>query len=180
MCAIMLSIGAFAQKGEQAVGINLNVSPCLESGASLTNFGLSAKYQYGITDAIRVEGALGYDFKAKGVGIFEVGANAHYLFNVTDKIKIYPLVGLGYANVSGWGYDTSCKVTGFNPVTGEPIVEKLGDDSDSGSASKVYFNVGAGAEYALTDRFGINFELKYQYIKDFSRLPISLGVTYKF
>lgn len=178
MCAIMLSIGAFAQKGEQAVGINLNVSPCLESGASLTNFGISAKYQYGITDAIRVEGALGYDFKSKGIGIFEVGANAHYLFNVTDKIKIYPLVGLGYANVSG-SYGGTYTVTGMDFNTGEPKWEQT-EKGGSSSMSKFYFNIGAGAEYALTDRFGINFELKYQYIKDFSRLPISLGVTYKF
>lgn len=178
MCAVMLSVAAFAQKGEQAVGINLNVSPCLESGASLTNFGLSAKYQYGITDAIRVEGVLGYDFKSKGVGFFEVGANAHYLFNVANKIKVYPLIGLGYANVSGSGGGTYT-ATGGNPITGEIVWEQT-EKGGSSSLNKVYFNVGAGAEYALTDRFGINFELKYQYIKDFSRLPISLGVTYKF
>ena len=156
-CAMAISLGAFAQKGESAVGINLNVSPCLEEGASLTNFGIAAKYQYGITDALRGEAVLGYDFKAKGVGFFELGVNVDYLFKVANNFKVYPLVGLGYANA----------------IFGE-------DGDDDLSTSRLYVNVGVGAEYSLTERIAVCIEAKYQYMKDFSRLPITLGVAYKF
>ena len=172
LCAILLSVGAYAQKGQSAVGLNLNASPLMEKGVSLTNFGLSAKYQYGITDAVRAEATLGYDFKAKGASLFEAGVNAHYLFKISEKAKIYPIVGLGYANIKagGWyDYDDNSRSSRHDD-----------DDDYSATTSKFYFNAGAGAEYALTSHLSANIEIKYQYIKMFSRLPISLGVTYKF
>lgn len=46
--------------------------------------------------------------------------------------------------------------------------------------NKFYYNLGAGAEYAITDRFNIGVEVKWQGIKWFNRLPISIGVSYKF
>ena len=39
-------VSAFAQKGEKAIGINLGY------GTEVSNVGLGAKFQYGITDAI--------------------------------------------------------------------------------------------------------------------------------
>lgn len=38
----------------------------------------------------------------------------------------------------------------------------------------------AGADFALTENLALGAELKFQYIKDFCRLPINIGVTYKF
>ena len=145
--------GAFAQKGVIGFGVNFNYTPCLEDGADLNHFGVSGKMQYGITDALRGEFVLGYDFEEKGISVFETGANLHYLFNITDKFRVYPIVGVGYANLN----------------------YKYGGDDD-----KVYINGGAGAEYDITSCISVGAEVKYQFIEDFNRLPISLGVTYKF
>ena len=42
----LVGLCAFAQeKGDMAVGLNLGVAPSLESGASVTNFGIGAKIQ---------------------------------------------------------------------------------------------------------------------------------------
>ena len=156
---------AFAQKGESAVGLNVGASPCLESGVSVTNFGVGLKYQYGITDAFRADADVDYWFKAKGCEIFDVSANLHYLFNVSETIKVYPLVGVGYARLkSSWSTDEGGEDMG----------------SDSASTNKLLVNAGVGAEYALSEKLSLGLEVKYQYIKDFSRLPISLGLTYKF
>ena len=57
LCVALVSVGAFAQKGEQRVGLNLNY------GTEVANVGLGAKYQYGLTDAIRLEGGFDYFFK---------------------------------------------------------------------------------------------------------------------
>ena len=40
--------------------------------------------------------------------------------------------------------------------------------------------MGVGGQYDLNDKLAVNLEIKYQYIKNFNRLPISLGVAYKF
>lgn len=183
---------ASAQKGQSAVGINLGAAPCLESGVSLTNFEIGAKYQYGITDAIRLEADLSYGLKSKGIDVFEVSANAHYLFNIGEKIKVYPLVGIGYGHIGGglsgddgdYDYDPSDDEGNPYPrAKGYPYdseeEEDYGDDSST-SANKFLFNVGAGAEYALTSKLSVGIELKYQYMSHFSRLPITVGVTYKF
>ena len=168
VCALVLSIGAFAQKGKSAAGINLEAAPCLEKGASLTNFGVAAKYQYGITNALRGEAVVGYDFKSKGYSFFEAGVNFDYLFNIGDKLSFYPLIGLGYANVQWSGIDF-----GSFGLWDD-------DDDESVSLNRFYFNVGVGAEYMVTNHIAVNLEVKYQYMQNFSRLPISLGVAYKF
>ena len=178
----MASVGAvFAQKGESAVGVNLGVAPSLESGYSLTNFGIGAKYQYGITDALRAEADLDYWFKAKGISAFDASANIHYLFNVSETFKVYPLVGIGYARLKAdWsiGFDNDADdYTEYYNEDGEGYEEI---DGGSASVNKLLVNAGIGAEYALTENLSLGLEVKYQYIKDFSRLPISLGLTYKF
>lgn len=187
LIAVVSSVSA--QKGQSAVGINLGAAPCLESGASLTNFEIGAKYQYGITDAIRLEAGLSYGLKSKGIDVFEISANAHYLFNIGEKIKVYPLVGIGYGHIGGGlssddgDYDPSddegypySRAKGY-PYDSEE--EDYGDESST-SANKFLFNVGAGAEYALTSKLSVGIELKYQYMSHFGRLPITVGVTYKF
>lgn len=178
--------GVSAQKGQSAVGINLGAAPCLESGVSLTNFEIGAKYQYGITDAIRLEADLSYGLKSKGIDVFEVSANAHYLFNIGEKIKVYPLVGIGYGHI-GAGLSVESDMDEFlKDLHAAAGLDKTQEgeakdmDDDSSSANKFLFNVGAGAEYALTSKLSVGVELKYQYMSHFSRLPITVGVTYKF
>ena len=177
-CAALIGLCASAQeKGDMAVGVNLGVAPCLESGASVTNFGIGAKFQYNVTDPIRLEAALDYGFKSKGVDAMTLGVNAHYLFNVAEKFIVYPIVGLGYAH---------CGAT----ASGIPDMDEddwmYGDiddydtKSESGSINRFYFNIGVGGQYDINDKLAVNLELKYQYIKDFNRLPISVGVAYKF
>lgn len=113
MCMALIGLCATAQeKGDMAVGVNLGVAPCLESGTSVTNFGVGAKFQYNVSDPIRLEAAFDYGFKNKGVDVMTIGINAHYIFKVANKISVYPLVGIGYAH---------CKAT----ATGIPDMDEI-------------------------------------------------------
>ena len=124
-CAALIGLCASAQeKGDMAVGVNLGVAPCLESGASVTNFGIGAKFQYNVTNPIRLEAAFDYGFKSKGVDAMTLGINAHYIVKVANKISVYPLVGIGYAH---------CKAT----ATGIP---DLGEN-DWGNMGQAEFSV---------------------------------------
>lgn len=142
--------------GKVAVGLNINFTPCLESGVDLTNFGLAAKLQYRFVDFLRGELLVGYDFENKGISLFHASGNLHFLLNLKENFRVYPIIGAGYGLLIGdFGYW-------------------------SDNESKFLVNAGLGAEFDINPNIAIGLEVKYQYIKDFSRLPISLGLTYKF
>lgn len=172
MCMALIGLCASAQeKGDMAVGLNLGAAPCLESGVSLTNFGVGAKFQYNVTNPIRLEADVDYWLKDKGCDVFDASVNVHYLVGLSDKFSIYPLVGIGYARIGGiFEYDE------------DDIKRANYDDDDeiSSSLNRFLFNVGIGAQYALSEKLSIGLEVKYQYLKDFNRMPISIGVAYKF
>jgi outer membrane autotransporter protein len=52
--------------------------------------------------------------------------------------------------------------------------------TDGQSWDRVLVNVGIGGELALTNDLSLGLEVKYQYIKDLSRIPINLSLTYRF
>ena len=144
---VLAGLCASAQeKGDMAIGVNLGAAPCLESGMSVTNFGLGAKFQYNVTNPVRLEADLDYWFESNGFDVFDVSANVQYIFKA-GKLNVYPTIGLGLASVG---------------------------------QLNLLFNVGLGAEYPVNDKLSIGAELKYQYIDNFSRLPITIGATYKF
>jgi outer membrane protein X len=192
----MIGMCVFAQKGDFAVGVNLGYAPVMESGVSLSNLGIGAKAQYNVTDPLRLEVGANYWLKSKEVSMFDLAVNAHYLIPVTEKIKIYPLVGVGYFHASGASGDDKEKekelenyinsvYSGYQVRAIEFVENEEEEDEEvygggSDAYSKVLFNIGVGAEYALAPNLSVGAEVKYQYVKDFSRLPISIGITYKF
>lgn len=193
MCMALVSLCTFAQeKGDMAAGLNLGVAPSLESGASVTNFGIGAKFQYNVTNPIRVEAAFDYGFKSNGIDVMTIGINGHYLFKLSDKFNLYPLIGVGFAHLGTGGTETDNPMDeedwswlysgkyGRQASSGGDYDVEPDADSGSSSANKFLLNVGVGAEYSLTDKLSIGAEVKYQYIKDFNRLPISIGLTYRF
>lgn len=102
-----------------------------------------------------------------GISLFHASGNFHYLINLSERFKVYPVVGSGYGILfADFGMSAAHK-------------------------SKFLINAGLGSEYDITDHLSVGVEVKYQYvthfsrdkyeyIKELSRLPISLGVTYKF
>lgn len=142
---------AFAQKGIQAAGVHLTY------GTEIESFGIGVKYQYNITDNIRLEPSMNYFFENKGVDQFDLNANAHYLIPLASNIRVYPLAGLTFARWDGKG-------NGF-----------IDDD-----VTRLGVNAGGGAEMDITDKLMLNFELKYQFVSDFDQAIFNIGVAYMF
>lgn len=180
ICLVFAGLSSFAQeKGDMSVGLSLGAAPIVESGVSLTNIGVGAKFRYHVTSPIRLEADLDYWLKSKEMDVLDLSVNAHYLFNVTDKINVYPVAGIGYARISGGvGFDDDFGVLDFGRSSSSPWEDM--DSSSSNALNRMLINVGVGADYALTDKISVGAEIKYQFIKDFNRLPINIGVTYKF
>ena len=166
IAAVTMSVAAQAQqKGDMAAGGHLAIG----SGDSFTNVGIGGKFQYNVTDPIRLEGSLTFFLpKKEGVPGFEAKlsfwdlcVNGHYLFPVNDRITVYPLAGLG---IQGW----------------KSKIDIAGYGSGSTTGSDVCFNLGGGIDLKLTDVLSLNGELKYRVVKDWDRFIISAGITYKF
>lgn len=174
LVAIVTSTCAYAQKGASAAGINLGYGITLgDSYKDYSNIPIGLKYQYGITDALRLEAVLNYGIginKDFGGGIkmkmdaVTYGINAHYIVNPESTFKFYPIVGIG----------------------GGTVTAKASYDSVSSSSSETGFmyNIGVGGEYSLTQNIALGLEIKFQSIMisgdNFNQLPILLGLTYKF
>ena len=144
---------AFAQKGIQAAGVHLSY------GTEIESFGIGLKYQYNITDNIRLEPSMNYFFENNGIDQFDINANAHYLFPMASNVRVYPLAGLTFAR---WSFP-------------QLIGGKFSND-----ATRLGINFGGGAEMDITDKLMLNFELKYQFVNDFDQAIFNLGIAYMF
>ena len=122
---------------------------------------IGLKYQYNITDQIRIEPSMNYFFKNDGLSMFDINANIHYLFPIASNISLYPLAGFTYTN---WHLDLG----------------KAGDYDVSGSDGKFGVNLGAGMEFDLDKSWSLNFDIKYQLISDLDQAVFNLGVAYNF
>ena len=151
--ALTISVVANAQyQGDKAIGGHL----AFGSGGSYTNNGIGVKFQYNVTDPIRLEGSYTSFFKKDYISMWDFSANVHWLFEVADKIRLYPLAGLGTMGIK-------VEVRGL-------------------SASESYFGLrfGGGMDVDLSDHLILNFQLKYQTIEDGNRTMLSAGLAYKF
>ena len=136
---------AFAQKGIQTAGVHLSY------GTEIESFGIGVKYQYNITNNIRLEPSMNYFFEKNGIDMFDINANAHYLFPMASNVRVYPLAGL---TVARW-------------------------DLGKGT-TRLGVNIGGGAEMDITDDLILNFELKYQTVSDLDQAIFNVGVAYIF
>ena len=111
---IFLGLGsAFAQQGKQAVGGSLSY------GTETESVGIGAKYQYNITNEIRIEPSMDYFFKHNGLSMFDINANVHYLVPIASNVKIYPLAGFTFTSWHqdlgiGAGFGASTSKFGVN------------------------------------------------------------------
>lgn len=156
MAVMCMAVGQAQVKGDMAAGVNLNMG--FGYDGDYDNTGVGVKFQYSVTDQIRVEPAFIHYFEKNHLSMTEFMANVHYLFPLMDgKLNAYPLAGLGL-------------------VTAKVDIPYFGSESDSNFG----FNLGGGAEYKITGNIGIGAELKYYVAGDWNHIGLQIGATYAF
>ena len=144
----------FRQQGIQAAGVHLTY------GTEIESFGIGVKYQYNISNNIRLEPSMNYYFENNHeIGQFDLNANVHYLFPMASNVRVYPLAGLTFAR---WDFG-----------------DRAGG-SFTGGITRLGVNLGGGAEMDITDKLMLNFELKYQFVSDLDQAIFNVGIAYMF
>jgi outer membrane protein X len=165
-----MGVAAFAQeKGSMAIGGNL-----LIAGDETTLAGVGAKFQYNITNPIRLEGSFSYFFPKKdemrimgisvetSLSMLDFNVNGHYLIPLTDRVTVYPLAGLGMV---------SMKMKG-NALGG--LVNETVSENNFG------VNLGGGIDFKISDAIIFNVEAKYKLIQDGGIYFASAGLAFMF
>ena len=161
---VMLS-STYAQKGRQAIGFGLSYGTEIESA------GLGIKYQYNITNPLRIEPSFNYFFENDNVSMLDVNVNFHYLFPVAQSVKLYALFGL---TMSNWMFDMHDLDVDWD---GDHVHV---DDGGNHNEFRIGVNLGAGAEFALGRNWAMNVEFRYQLVDDFDQGVINFGAAYRF
>ncbi len=153
---MLVSTATFAEEGDKWGGVNLSFG----FNNKFKNFGVGGKFQYEIKENLRLEGAANYFFKRSvadeygdyGAHMWDVNVNAQYLIHLGDNANVYPIIGPSLMTYKTDG------ITGFHTRFG--------------------VNLGAGIEYRLNEQIKVNFDFKYQYLKDIDRPVIAIGAAY--
>ena len=152
----VFALSVCAQKGEKAIGLNVGY------GSEIENVSIGAKFNYGLTDQIRLSPSFNYFLKKDGLSAYEFNADVHYLLEVAPKISLYPLAGLNY---SSWKYSADVDFLGI---------------SLSASDSKLGLNLGGGLGLQLSENMSVGFELKYVIVSDMDQIVPSFNLMFKF
>ncbi len=151
LLSLMCIVGALGIARADSGDIAIGVQ--LDHGSYWNQIGLGAKVQISFTDELRLEPSFNYYFRQDHMATWDIDVNLHYMLDVANSFYVYPLGGIFLSN---WDYETA------------------------GSDTRFGANLGAGAEYAITDMISLTGELKYMLTGDYRQLATSVGVTFKF
>ena len=143
---MLFSTAVFAEKGDMFVGAGLSYG----FHSDYKNFGIGVKGQYEIFNNFRADAQIDHFFKHEGLSMSDININLQYLLG-DGNLRYYPLAGLALV-----GHSTNA--FGF--------LEEM----------KAGFNIGAGAELPITDKWKVFAEAKYQIVEDWGRFIPTIGV----
>ncbi|KAA6350409.1 hypothetical protein EZS27_002254 [termite gut metagenome] len=159
----VLSVGAFAQKDEKSIGLNLG------KGGDIGSLLIGVRGTYGIGDRITIAPNFNYFLQSEGAEQIEANINLHYiLYTPTPSLIFYPIFGFIYSKID---YKTDKKYDifyGFHVVHSKTTYHRIGG------------NLGVGLGYYLGDNLLVGTEFKYACIADFQQPVLSVNVNYIF
>lgn len=166
--SISVCLGGFAQKGRQAVGVDVPYRIC----NSDLSFGVGFKYQYNISNYICIEPIYQYYWDGTGDYFFHFVAllNSKAYFIAPNQFRPYGLVGVGICGGSyyNWDYD-------YNYY----------DDGDDYDDVSFVVQIGVGCDCRLTHKWSLQFEVGCQLTRlgdnyEHTGPYLSTGIAYNF
>ena len=164
-----------AQKGRDGIGGNLAWNMYNDSG-----FGLGVKYQYNLTDNVRLEPSFNFYpittmpdrwGHEEGYYTWLLNANLHYFIGKPKRWRTYVIAGLALGNMKGNDekYYDYYDGYGYYGYSENVVVNK----------TKIGINAGVGFDYRITYALSIQIEPKLILQNTLSCVP-TIGLTYYF
>lgn len=176
LVAMSVCLGGFAQKGMQAVGVD--VSPAYHFRLKVPGVGIGFKYSYNLTDFIKLTPNVKYSlakresnyhtYGTSTLRALQLGADLDVFLTPNRRTRPYLATGIYYF--------------------------KLTEDADSSkvrkaSATRPSANLGIGLEYRFTYKVSLQTEFTYNLpignhslchveFEDLQALKIGIGITY--
>lgn len=153
----IITLNAFAQfEGTFGMGGHAKYN------AIENDVGAGIHLHYYASNNLRVAPAFTYYYPQKKHQHWEAEANLHYIVPVSVTASLYPLAGVSYALRE-------------LPKEGNIEGEHLTHQSKQWGA-----NIGVGIQHDIRYRVRANFELSYQFVKDFSHIAFMAGIGFWF
>ena len=158
----IVSVGAFAQQGSVSGHAKLGYQ------SDYKRFGLGVEGRYEVIDNVRVAPDLIFFFPKNDVWGADINLNVQYTFkDLLDKLTVYPLAGLNISN-NRWSVSGDMK----------KAFQAIGAKTSYGFTN-FGFNLGAGADYDITDNGYLNFEMKYTFADaDYGQFMFGYGIRF--
>lgn len=147
---MILSFGAFAQRGEKSLGFLGGFNTRTECAVA------GIYFQYRFNSWLRIAPDVEFLIQRNNVSSYTFNVDMQFPLLGTQRANIYPLAGLSYQS---WRLKTW---------------EKNFNDNDLG------IDVGAGAEYKFTTTFKGFMQWKYTFLKDNPSWNFMVGLGYCF
>lgn len=123
----------------------------------VNSLGVGAHIHYYRTNSLRLAPSFTYFVENNGVSTWMVDADAHYILPVSITASLYPIAGVNFSN---WEFKAA--------IDEKEVKNRLGA------------NLGLGFQHDISYRVRANFELKYQFIKDYSQVSLMAGFGFWF
>lgn len=151
---LLISIPDLLAQFEGTFGIGAHAG----YGTEINSPGIGGHLHYYRTNNLRFAPSFTYFPEIKGDGMWMVEADTHYILPVSLTASLYPIGGIHYSN---WVFDENTEVP-------KKKHHRLGT------------NLGLGFQHDIAYRVRANFELKYQFIRDYSQVVLTAGFGFWF
>lgn len=156
---LLVSLSKIFAQFEGTFGIGIQTGYATE----LNSLGAGMHIHYYRTNNLRIAPSFTYFIERKGEKMWMIDADAHYIVPVSITASLYPIAGIHYSN---WKFGTDAK--------------NLQNESESQVKHRPGVNLGLGFQHDISYRVRANFELKYQFIKDYSQVILMAGFGFWF
>ncbi len=157
LIAAIPCVTAQMQRGEKALGVKAGyISHNSSAVAGIT-------FQYALSSHVRIAPEIGGAFRHDNEDALLIDLNVHTPFDVSEgRAALYPLAGVTF---NSWGKHNVPTVDG-----GKATVH----------TSRFGANIGAGFDLRCSSTIKFNIEAKYSFIKSYSGVFITAGLSYVF
>ena len=156
---LFVSLSKIFAQFEGTFGIGIQTGYATE----LNSLGAGMHIHYYRTNNLRIAPSFTYFIERKGEKMWMIDADAHYIVPVSITASLYPIAGIHYSN---WKLGTDAK--------------NLQNESELQVKHRPGANLGLGFQHDISYRVRANFELKYQFIKDYSQVILMAGFGFWF